>query len=239
MHHETGRTIEHSRSLFTMIALLCWLIPIGTVIVCATWSMRAGLAPVCFPLLDGCLSISAACRSEPVVYLFRITMIPMSLVLIWFWILNNAVLRQCAFNQLILRRSVLALSISGSLFLVLYVLYLGTDGAVYELLRRIGIYVFFGGTGIAQLLTTIGMRSVVYTRTKNSRCAINGLAAWRIQVMIVIFMLVAGPLNLLLKELLADSYRIENIIEWNFGLAMFCWYGLQALLCHAITKNTR
>ena len=57
--------------------------------------------------------------------------------------------------------------------------------------------------------------------------------------MAVLFMLIAGPLNLILKEMLDDSRRVENVIEWNFGLAMFCWYGLHALVCRAITKETQ
>ncbi len=176
---------------------------------------------------------------KPVVYLFRTMMLPMSLVLIWFWITNNAVLNQCVPKQQILRRSVFVLSVTGSLFLILYVLYLGTEGPIYEFLRRIGIYVFFGGTGIAQLLTTIGTRSAAFAITKSAQHTLSGLLAWRIQLMVVLFMLIAGPLNLILKETLDDSRRAEYVIEWNFGLAMFCWYGLHALVCHAITKNTQ
>ena len=54
-----------------------------------------------------------------------------------------------------LRRTVVALAPVGAAFLFPYVVFLGTDSPVYEFLRRIGIYVFFGATGIAQLIATL------------------------------------------------------------------------------------
>ncbi len=223
--------------MIVTIAYLCWLVPVGTVVVCTTWSMQSGLAPVCFPLLDGCLSISAACRPEPVVYLFRTAMLPMSIVMAWFWLLNNAVLTRCLPERDVLGRTVLLLSITGSVFLILYVFFLGTEGRFYEFLRRIGIYVFFGGTGIAQLLATIGMRSVLRSAGQETVLRKSRLLAWRLQLIVVLAMLIVGPLNLLLKEILVDSRTVENVIEWNFGLAMFCWFGLHALVVQARTNK--
>ncbi len=192
--------------------------------------MHAGLAPVCFPLIDGCLSISAACRSKPVIYLFRTGMFPMVIVLIWFWWLNNDVLTHWLPKHKVLRLTVLLLSMTGSTFLALYIGFLGTDGPVYEFLRRLGIYVFFGATGFAQLLTTLSMHSSVRQWTQAGERTHTTLLLWRIQCLIVVSMLLIGPLNLLLKEILLDSRWVENVIEWNFALAMFGWYGLQALL---------
>lgn len=225
------------RPMIVTIANLCWLVPVGTVIICTTWSMQSGLVPVCFPLLDGCLSISAACRPKPVVYLFRTAMLPMSIVMVWFWLLNNAVLTRCLPERGVLWRTVLLLSITGSVFLVLYVLLLGTEGRFYEFLRRIGIYLFFGGTGFAQLLTTIGMRSALRSAAQDAILPKSTLLAWRLQLIVVLAMLIVGPLNLLLKEMLVDSRTVENVIEWNFGLAMFCWFGLHAWVVQARTTN--
>lgn len=214
--------------MIVSLAGLCCIVPIATVIVCATWSMQTGLAPHCFPLLDGCLSISAACRPVPVIYLFRAIMLPMSLVLVLFWLLNHASLKKLLPQRAILLRTVLVLSVSGSIFLSLYVIFLGTDGRIYEFLRRLGIYVFFGGTGIAQLLITFASRSLIsmpFSGQAKKRVKV----IWHLQLLIVLTMLLLGPVNLILKQLLDDSRAIENIIEWNFGLIMFCWYGFQAL----------
>ena len=241
----TGRTLQvkgmlktplqsvvrnHNARAGVAIAWLCCLVPTGIVIVCTVWSMHAGLVPVCFPLIDGCLSISAACRSKPVIYLFRTGMFPMVILLIWFWSLNNAVLASWLPKRKVLRLTVLVLSITGSTFLAFYIGFLGTDGPVYEILRRLGIYVFFGATGFAQLLTTFFMHTSVRQWAHTEEQAHTTLLVWRIQCFIVVSMLLIGPLNLLLKEILLDSRRVENVIEWNFALAMFGWYGLQALL---------
>jgi hypothetical protein len=226
------------RPQLVTLGWLCSLVPITTVIVCATWSMQAGLAPACFPLLDGCLSISGACRPEPVIYLFRAVMLPMSLLLLWFWWLNKELLARCSLIKQWQVRTVFVLSITGSSFLPLYVLFLGTEGPVYEFLRRLGIYVFFGATGIAQLLTTVYLRSTTSSLSQTHGSGKPLLLAWKLQAVIVMSMLLIGPLNLLLKEILVDSRRVENVIEWNFALAMFSWYGLQAVVCRSIFRST-
>lgn len=195
--------------------------------------MQAQLVPTCFPLLDGCLSISAACRSKPVVYLFRVVMFPMSLVLIWFWWLNLRRMADFTHSSAAYRQTVFLLSTTGSVFLVLYIGFLGTDGPVYEFLRRLGIYVFFGATGIAQLMTTLAWRQAAnYGKTRRS-----ATLAWRVQCAIVLVLLCVGPLNLILKEVLTDARQVENVIEWNFALAMFSWYGLQAIVFQGVFRK--
>jgi hypothetical protein len=237
--------IDHNLPLFddgrpqlATLGWLCSLVPITTVIACASWSMQAGLAPACFPLLDGCLSISAACRPEPVIYLFRAVMLPMSLLLLWFWWLNNTLLARRSLKKQWQVRAVLVLSITGSSFLPLYVLFLGTEGPVYEFLRRLGIYVFFGATGMAQVLTTFYLRTTTSSVFHTHGSGKSLLLAWKLQTVIVMSMLLIGPLNLLLKEILVDSRRAENVIEWNFALAMFSWYGFHAIVCRSIVRST-
>lgn len=193
------------------------MVPIVTVIVCAAWSMRAGLAPACFPLADGCLSISAACRSVPVIYLFRAVMLPMSLLIFWFWWQHVGFLRGVMAGRRGWLLSVAILSLVGTAFLPLYVLFLGTDGEFYEFLRRLGIYFFFAGTGFAQLISTA-------LQSGSTRGP-----GWRVQAVFVALMLASGLLNLVMKEILANPDQLENVIEWNFGLIMFLWYALQAL----------
>ncbi len=196
---------------------------------------EAQFVPTCFPLFDGCLSISAACRSRPVIYLFRVVMFPMSLVLIWFWWLNRRQMADFECSSAVYRQSVFLLSTTGSVFLVLYVGFLGTDGPVYDFLRRLGIYVFFGATGIAQLMTTLAWRQAANPET--AKRSVN--LAWRGQCVIVLILLCVGPLNLILKEVLSDANRVENVIEWNFALLMFSWYGLQAIVFQGVSRNLK
>jgi len=165
-------------------------------------------------------------------------MLPMSLVLVWFWYLNHTLLVRCLPERQQLTKTIFLLSIVGSVFLILYVIFLGTEGRVYEFLRRLGIYVFFGGTGIAQLLTSFGLRSKVRALVLCSGRAKYSLWAWRVQLTIVVLMLALGPLNIVLKQIMIDSRQVENIIEWNFGLIMFLWYGCQAIVWQGFSKAT-
>ena len=203
------------------VALACCAVPIATVVACAAWSMGARLISPCNPFVDGCTSISRACRQVPVIYLFRTIMLPCSALLALFWWQERARLRAVAPARVGTRRTAIALGLLGAAFLPPYVVFLGTDGPVYEFLRRIGIYVFFAGTGFAQAVVTLGLeRGVDVSPPERRRRA----ARWAL----VAFMLCTGPLNLVLKATLADPDRAENVIEWWFALALFAWFGLGA-----------
>ena len=203
-----------------VIAAACCAIPIATVVVCASWSMGARLIEPCLPLVDGCTSISRACRQVPVIYLFRATMLPCSALLALFWWQERARLAALAPARPATRLVALALAFTGAAFLPAYVVFLGTDGPVYEFLRRLGIYLFFAGTGLAQAVVSLGIeRGAVPAPERRARAARRALVA---------AMLALGPLNLALKATLADPDAAENVIEWWFGLAMFAWFGAVA-----------
>ena len=212
-----------------LVAAACGLVPIAAVIACTAWSMTARLIEPCLPLVDGCTSISRACRQVPVIYLFRAIMLPCSALLALFWWQERARLAALAPDRPALRRTVVALALVGAAFLVPYVVFLGTDGPVYEFLRRIGIYVFFGATGIAQLVAT-----VAFDRDPIDRAARTVRA---VRLALVLAMLALGPLNLVLKATLADPDRAENVIEWWFGLAMFAWFAASAFVRRARVRG--
>lgn len=203
-------------------AVACGLVPIATVIACTAWSMGAGLIGACLPLVDGCTSISRACRQVPVIYLFRTIMLPCAALLALFWWQERTRLAALAPGKPALRRAASALAFVGAAFLVPYVVFLGTDGPVYEFLRRIGICFFFAGTGFAQLIATVGIDGGSGERPAR--------AAHLARLALVLAMLALGPLNLVLKATLEDPDRAENVIEWWFGLAMFAWFALTGIV---------
>ncbi len=214
----------------TRLGFYCWLLPTVTVTICATWSMQTELAPACFPFIEGCASISAVCRPVPVVYLFRSMMLPVCVLLLVFWWCHHHWLMQYTDGHARLCRLILALSLFGSVFLVLYVVFLGTDGPMYAFLRRLGVYVFFGCTGVAQLLTSWTLRRSRITSGHRPDEPPVWPLALTMQWVMVVFMLTMGPLNLLLKAVLTEPDRMENVIEWHFALVMFAWYALQGHL---------
>ena len=219
-------------------ATVLGLLPMLIVGICTVWSMTAGLVPPCFPFTDGCLSISAACRSEPVIYFFRATMLPVSALSLYFWLklvhLPDAfpVKGQRSWR---LWRAIRICGAVGSVFLVLYVSFLGTDGRVYEFLRRVGVYVFFGGVAVAQLTVTLAITNRVmhrgaYAGTTNGPPEVTtGSRTMALAMLVsVLLMLLLGPLNMLLKATLEDPDAWENRIEWVFGVLLCGWYILWA-----------
>lgn len=96
-------------------------------------------------------------------------------------------------------------------------MFLGTDGATYRFLSRFGVYVFFAGTAVAQLLTVVASKSLYQQSV---------IVAQRV---LVYTMLVLGPLNLLLKSILENSDNSENLIEWYFVLFLCLFFILSGV----------
>ena len=110
---------------------------------------------------------------------------------------------------------------AGALFLILYVTFLGTQGPVYDFLRRFGVYLYFLFTVIAQLILAGKVLRV------SSELRIPGIVRiTKYQLAIAVFPFALGILNLILKSVLDDSRSAENIIEWIFALLMHFYFML-------------
>jgi hypothetical protein len=114
--------------------------------------------------------------------------------------------------------------ITGAVFLVLYVDFLGTTGHVYQLLRRYGVTLYFSLTLLAQLLF---LRQLLLINK-------NAVAARWIdaKTRLCWWLLAVGLASILGNALLADPAkdRWENIIEWHFALAMNTYFIFTAIL---------
>jgi hypothetical protein len=105
--------------------------------------------------------------------------------------------------------------------LIVYVTFLGTSEPIYEFMRRFGIYGFFVGTALAQLLLSLTL--VAQTRGSDSY----GLGGLPLQMLVLaILPFVLGVLNLVLKSMLDDADAVENSIEWIASLMMQVWFVL-------------
>lgn len=147
---------------------------------------------------------------------------PSSVLIAVYWLLNAVWLRSLDTNTGKLPASIASFGIAGSIFLVVYLAFLGSQGELYELMRRYGIYFFFLFTVVAQLLLAVGIRRTLpaLKRIANFQLAACGV------------MLALGALNLVLKQWLIDPDKAENIIEWNFALVMFLNFGLVGSAWH-------
>lgn len=170
-------------------------------------SAAARLIPDCFVYIDGCTSISATGRYGVSYYLFKAFMLPQAILLVVFWRnLNARLLATDGHNVM------LSAGITGALFLVLYTIFLGSDGDLYRMLRRYGVFVFFLGTLIAQIAAT-------------RRLAKHGLtASVRAQWFLLILMGCLALAEVPLGSFGVQDNRAENLIEWNFSLLMQLWF---------------
>ena len=199
-----------------LLPLLAGLLPFTAMCGAFLIGLAAETLPVCNPITDGCVSISATGRRPPGSYLFRALMLPFSLVLVFFWYYAALWLRVLDDD---LRRStllsVLISGIVGALAVAVYVTFLGTKEPVYEFMRRTGIYFGFVGTGLAQLFLSIALLRIARLRPELS---IDRVA--RTLLGLSIGLLGLGVLNIIMKAILEDPDATENRIEWLAALGL-------------------
>lgn len=205
-------SVSHPRELRSArhvpLTIITALLPVVAVNACYVIASQAGHVPVCLTYVDGCTSISATGRYGVTYWLFKLTMLPVSvlLVLFWSWLARERLLGRAAYIA----------GITGAAFLVLYIVFLGTQGDVYRLMRRYGVFVYFLGTFIAQIAATRNLG-----RLPDRAAAARPLLAQRALLFV---MLLLGLAEVPLGTFGMEDDRAENIIEWNFALLMQLWF---------------
>ncbi len=206
------------------IAFLCFILPCSVIATCFLLSTHLEQIPVCFPFFTGCTSISAAARQDPSIHLFRMIMLPLTPVLAGFWIITRVWLLRMDPNMKS-ANTLTVLGVTGAVFLVLYVVFLGTQGAVYGWLRRFGTTIYFGGTGLAQLFLAVRLHEVNQrTESPPFPKVLITLFLW-----ICVSMLIMGLVYIPAAHAFR-AFNVENIIEWNFALLMHINFALVSLL---------
>lgn len=113
----------------------------------------------------------------------------------------------------------------GALFLVLYAVFLGTEGQAYRLMRRYGVIFYFTFTVLAQFLYTrqLWRHRIELPESDNVLKAMLALAG---------FVLLIGLISLGASMTLDNPEKDywENTTEWWFALAMTVYFGLVARL---------
>jgi len=99
----------------------------------------------------------------------------------------------------------------GAVALVLYVSYLASNDPFYEIMRSYGVYLYFGGTALAQLVLSLSLdRSLMQ----------------RAMVWITVTPWALGVINLVQKAVFGSLNSNENRIEWIASLLMQVWFVL-------------
>ena len=204
------------------IALVSWLVPSAAVLITYLVSSSLGQVPTCIPFFEGCTSISGAARRDPSIHIFRTLVLPTTMVIAAYWLLVRAWLGHLGETGRS-RDWIVTLGFIGALFLVLYVVFLGTDGRAYEFMRRFGVTVFFAFTALAQLVLAARLQRLAGA----AREAV-GEGVIRAKVAFGAVMLGLGLLNIPAANFFPEL-QIDNIIAWNFALLMHGYFGLTAL----------
>jgi len=194
--------------MIRLLPLFAGIAPIAGVSIAYWLNVDAGLLPSCMPLLDGCTSISSTGRLLPGSMLFRAILLPQSALLIVLWWISAAWLGRVAPDARS-GKAIFTSGVIGAVALVLYVTFLGTKQPFYEFMRHFGIYFYFLGTAVSQILLSLAMPR-------------SGLRTAMLWVIATPFAL--GVFNLLQKSLLSHPNNIENRIEWTAALLMQVWF---------------
>ena len=164
----------------------------------------------CFPYWEGCMSVSRGIRSGPGLWLFKGLAMPSALMMWLAWRSLDAHPGTDGFRHPHLRWAI-TLGKVGAVFFVVYALWLGSDGEIYRWLRRYGVVLYFGLTGLAQLLLLPAWpRSEGRANTSRRLYAAVVLLAWG-----------TGIASAFKRKLIEDPRfldRVENVLEWHFAL---------------------
>lgn len=204
------------------LPLLCALLPLVVSHVALWVSQRYGLIPACNPYLEGCVSISRAARHGPGNDLFRMVMLPTAALQVLCWLAAGQWLRR-GHGRAVSARWLPWLGLVAGLFLALYATFLGSEGAVYQVLRRYGITLYFAATYLALLALLHGLE----------RQSPRG-PAYRPLLVVALGFMALGLASIAASYLVAEATqrdRWENVLEWHLGLwltALFavlawCW----------------
>lgn len=183
-----------------------------------TYLLSASLQYVdwCIPYLDGCSSISEAGRREPANFVFRATVIPAAVFMMVYWKLVQAWLQSMHDDKPGYAPVIFYLGLIAAVFLIVYAVFLGSEGKIYQLMRRYGITFFFAFTYLAQLLLT----ARIYRFMQRPGNRIPG-TLYRIKLGLCLMQMVLGLISIPVNA--ADEvlkHPLRNILEWNFALLM-------------------
>jgi hypothetical protein len=203
------------------LPLVAGLVPAIAAGVAFVLSIRLGLVESCNPFIDGCVSISRAARHDLPNHVFRALVLPSAVLQALTWILCFAWLKGLDAPRGAALRALPWLGVFAGVFLVLYGTFLGTEGATYQWLRRYGINFYFGLTYLAMVISAGASWRLERSRLGSSLIALCAI------VLALGLAHVAAPLAI------GDEHfknRLENVLEWQVGLAFTLFFVALAVL---------
>lgn len=229
MSPDVRNSVRDSQPIWAL-PLVAGFLPAIAAVTAFLMSVHSGLISPCNPVLDGCVSISRAARHELPNLVFRALVLPGATLQAITWILCAQWLRSIDAASVKTPRALAALGVLAGMFFVIYGAFLGSEGDIYQWLRRYGINFYFGLTYLCMLLT--GAR--VFQLAQDGRLHVRWQMHRALGVL-CLTLLLFGLGNLLAKALMGDEAlvdRIENSLEWLAGLLFTVFFVITAWLWH-------
>ncbi len=215
----SGSHASQSAVELSPLALVNALLPLVAINVCYVVSFSAEHIPACIPYWEGCTSISATGRYGAGYFIFKGTMIPAGVLLCLYWWLCSRWLAGLQKDSPRASPALAILGILAGIFLILYVVFLGSSGDFYRFMRRFGVIVYFGCSGLAQLVLI--RRLYILRQDHGLRLPAYILPG---KVAVGLALLIMGLVSIPVKNFVVDADRVANAVEWNFALLMQCFY---------------
>jgi len=196
--------------LVRALPLIACLLPLVGINIAYWIGAENNVLPSCIPYLDGCTSISSTGRFPPGDRLFRAMLLPQSAVLALTWYFAVLWLKSVKPDSRA-GPAILFSGVTGAVALILYVSYLASNDPFYEVMRSYGVYFYFVGTALAQLILSV---------------ALDKSTLQRAMVWVTVTPFMFGLVNFGQKALLGSLNSNENRIEWIASLLMQVWFVL-------------
>ena len=181
------------------------------------WLSRAyELVPYCRVFIDGCISISAAGRREPSVFIFRGTIIPMATLLMLVWWLNGAWLKALGAAGAGPRAVLHLLGTLSPVLLIVYIALIGAAGEDVHAIRQIAIQTYFPAALLAKIILAGAL-------LRRSPPALGRRLPWLMLIIAIVVLLVAIA-SVVLAATLVDPSKAHNLMQWHATSAFAVWY---------------
>ena len=185
--------------------LLVSIIPFIAIHLSFILSVQNEYLSLCNPYIDGCYSISRVARQPSSIIIFKILMLISAFSLFFLW----PRLFKPNYNKMLI-----LIGRVGSLFLIAYIVALGEEGFLYEIMRRFGVFIFYIFTLISQWVFTFS------TQMRIRRFFLKNFLINIIVFLQLLAFLLAIPFFIFFK----NYGYIENIIEWWITLLITLWF---------------
>ena len=206
---------------FKHLCMICFSLPIITIIISYVWSANLNIVNWCIPNIDGCTSISRIGRYEPVVYFFKPMMFIYAIFSGIFWYKFYKILRD---KKIETSKFLMVIAYCSIIFFILYIFFLG-EGKLYKFFRQIGIFIYIFFIVLSQILFSLRLKKL-------------SIFDHKISELIFYYTIIIGIIGVLLLPLVTTKViefpNFKNIVSWNYFLFiqiyfLLIFFGLKKL----------